>query len=165
MVRWIAILLVGCVTHDPATVTTKRLVGAYRINDFELGRTVFNSPTTVPQCCLGIWRRAESTLELMVGSPLVNVRIYIDDVLAAAPQKLVLGPTNTAAYLSQGTASPSSIVLSGLLDLGVFHCDDEPHSLGCALTGKGAWALSSEDGSFSTNGWFESADTVGPLTF
>jgi hypothetical protein len=165
MIRWLAILLVGCVTHEPATITTKRLVGAYRIGDFVRERTVFNSPTTVPQCCLGIWRRTQTTLELVVGGPLVTARIYIEDVLAAAPQRLELGPTNTRAYVSQGRGSPTLIEVFGALDLGIFHCDDDPDELGCALTGKGAWDLSSADGTFSTNGWFESADSVGPLTF
>ena len=40
-----------------------------------------------------------------------------------------------------------------------------PDELGCALTGEGAWEMSGVDGTFSTNGWFESADSVGPLTF
>ncbi len=160
-----AILLVGCVTQEPATITTKRLVGAYQIGDFVRERTVFNSPTTSPQCCLGIWRRTEATLELLVGSPLLKARIYIDDVLAAAPQKLELGPSNTRAYVSEGMGSARSIDVSGLLDLAVLHCENEPNELGCALIGKGAWELSSPDGTFSTNGWFEAADSVGPLTF
>ncbi|MBA3456967.1 MAG: hypothetical protein H0T42_28010 [Deltaproteobacteria bacterium] len=190
------VLVVGCTTHEPATLTTKRLVGAYDVAyapvvgaavDFVRERVVFNSPTTSPGCCLGIWRRTDTTLELSVGNensaqdvcdPLVNVRVYIDEVLAAAPQKVVLGPTNTRAYLSysepkgppcrraqDSQAGAQNIQLSGELDLGIFHCADEPDGLGCALNAKGAWTLRSDDDRFSTNGWFESADTVAPLTF
>lgn len=191
------ILLVGCTTHEPAMLTSKQLVGAYRVAytpaagvpvDFATERVVFNSRTTSPGCCFGVWRRTESTLELSIGNEnrapdvcdaLVNVRIYIDDVAAAAPQKIGIGPTNTRAYVSYGEPngppcrralgtqldSAWRTELSGELDLGVFHCEDEPDVLGCALIAKGAWALQSADGRFVTSGWFESADTVAPLVF
>ncbi len=41
----------------------------------------------------------------------------------------------------------------------------DPITESIPLSAKGAWALRSDDDGFSTNGWFESADTVAPLTF
>jgi len=196
MIRWGVIVLIGCASQEAATITSKELVGAYDLRyapatgepiEFEREKVVFNSRLTVPECCFGIWRRTETSLELGVGnrspspeacSPLVHVRISVEGVLAAAPQEIEIGPTNARAMLFHSEPAPpcpraldphsvrgASIELAGKLQLPVFHCEDEPHVLGCALIAKGSWELSSSDGRFDAHGWFESNDTIAPLTF
>jgi hypothetical protein len=197
------VLAAGCTTPDRATVTALQLTGSYRfaatlasgeqITDSR-DDVVFNSPTTVPQCCLGIWRRTESTLELGVGNWLpapqpvagrcpavAQARIYVTGV-AAAPQTIELDASNAhievhyvederapcprAADVHDRAAAVETIAASGQIKLATLHCLDAPDDLGCALVASVAWAIDGRGSTVvTTSGTLEANDEVGPVTF
>jgi len=185
----LAALCVGCTSTDySATIVVKRLEGAYRFDYGPIAferpdTTVFNDPETTPECCLGVYRRTATTLGFAIGNvveppnpfecqPVAQLRLYLDDVPAAAPHLIDLGAATTRAFVwyaesdpgecltvvNTSTSRPFELSVHGHVRLDTMHCSTEPDGLGCALQAEGEWALESKDGALRSTGWFRSDD-------
>jgi hypothetical protein len=184
------LLVVGCA--EPTKVIDRHVEGRYHVGysprdgqaiDFERTQMVFEDPELVPQCCLGVYRRTATTLELAVGNwvdsegAVMQARLYVDGVGEGA-QTVGLDAARVFVWYDAGAEGkhfvepdPSTQVGGGLrvtgqLKLTSLHCIDEPDGpdgTGCALQAEGQWAFESIDGVVRSSGAFLTADSVGQL--